>query len=412
MGSLQDTVDRLSQQLHQPVLVDDPALSPLAYSAHEDADLDAVRAQSILMRRTRPEIAHHLAAAGIGDAPGPMRVPGDPGLGFRDRWCVPIRSGRRLLGYAWVIAEREITPGEHALLERFTPDAAADIEQNRAGAREDVSVQRQLRTLLSSDTAESCHAAAALVDSGAFRADQHIVVLIARRDDRLMDDAARVQANLAVHDMCRELSPRGVLAGMLGDQIVCVIGAEDGKRLGSRRRLLAARLAGCLDRRCGDAEATFVAGAGSVVESLAGVAQSRVEADWACTVAGRIPDHGPIAMWEELGVYQLLAGVADRPEQLPQSLRSLLESANGDMLIHTLEAYLDTGGDAQATAARLFLARGSLYYRLHRIEEIAGIDLGDGGTRLTLHLGLKLARLTGAWNPGAPLETGALAVAR
>jgi DNA-binding PucR family transcriptional regulator len=94
--------------------------------------------------------------------------------------------------------------------------------------------------------------------------------------------------------------------------------------------------------------------------------------------------------------------VADPPERLPAPLRRLLDSPNGEMLVETLEAYLDTGGDAQATAARLFLARGSLYYRLHRIEEIAELELSDGGARLTLHLGLKLARLAGVWAPAAP----------
>ena len=323
MGSLQDTVDRLSQQLHHPVLVDDAALRPLAYSAHESTDLDAVRTQSILTRRTAPEIAERLEAAGIGDAPGPMRVEGDPRLGLSPRWCVPIRSGRRLLGYVWIIAEREIAPTEHALLQRFAPDAAAVIEQERAGSREEVSVRRRLHALLSPDSAESCHAAAALVDSGVFRSDQHFVVLIARQDDRVMDDAARVRANVAVHEASRELSPRGVLAGMLEDQVVCVIGADDGRRLGSRRRLLAAQLAGCLESSCDDDDSgAFAVGAGSVVDSLACVAQSRAQADWACTVAARIPDHGPLAMWEELGVYQCLAGVPDRPDQLPQALRS------------------------------------------------------------------------------------------
>jgi DNA-binding PucR family transcriptional regulator len=37
--------------------------------------------------------------------------------------------------------------------------------------------------------------------------------------------------------------------------------------------------------------------------------------------------------------------------------------------------------------------RTSLYYRLSRIELISGMDLASGGDRLSLHLGLKLARL-------------------
>ena len=41
--------------------------------------------------------------------------------------------------------------------------------------------------------------------------------------------------------------------------------------------------------------------------------------------------------------------------------------------------------------------RTSLYYRLQRIERLAGTDLKDGNERLSLHLALKLAHLTGRY---------------
>ena len=47
------------------------------------------------------------------------------------------------------------------------------------------------------------------------------------------------------------------------------------------------------------------------------------------------------------------------------------------------------------------LHRTSLYYRLQRVEELAGTDLKDGGERLALHLSLKLARLAGSYKPAA-----------
>jgi hypothetical protein len=37
---------------------------------------------------------------------------------------------------------------------------------------------------------------------------------------------------------------------------------------------------------------------------------------------------------------------------------------------------------------------GLLYYRLQRVEQLAGTDLKDGHERLCLHLALKLARLS------------------
>ncbi|MDU0290494.1 helix-turn-helix domain-containing protein [Saccharothrix longispora] len=89
------------------------------------------------------------------------------------------------------------------------------------------------------------------------------------------------------------------------------------------------------------------------------------------------------ARWSDLGAYRLLLG--DAPQG---ALAGLSEE-----FTRTLEAYLDSGCDARATAAALHLHRTSLYYRLGRIAELTGRDLADGRVRLELHLALKLVRL-------------------
>jgi DNA-binding PucR family transcriptional regulator len=84
-----------------------------------------------------------------------------------------------------------------------------------------------------------------------------------------------------------------------------------------------------------------------------------------------------------------------RSEALPPGLMRLFEADGGESLAETLERYLDLASDAKAAAASLSLHRASLYYRLHKIEELTGVTLKDGEQRLALHLGLKLARLAG-----------------
>ncbi|MEJ2852224.1 MULTISPECIES: helix-turn-helix domain-containing protein [unclassified Saccharothrix] len=90
-----------------------------------------------------------------------------------------------------------------------------------------------------------------------------------------------------------------------------------------------------------------------------------------------------VARWSELGAYRLLLG-ASAGEVL---------AGLSPTLLSTLEAYLDSGCDARATAEALHLHRTSLYYRLGRIAEVTGRDPADGRARLELHLALKLARL-------------------
>jgi DNA-binding PucR family transcriptional regulator len=92
---------------------------------------------------------------------------------------------------------------------------------------------------------------------------------------------------------------------------------------------------------------------------------------------------------------QLPAG-AEAAASLDPRLATLLDRADGPV-ITTLETYLDLAGDAKASAERLSLHRGTLYYRLQKAEQIAGVNLRNGGDRLALHLGFKLARLTGLY---------------
>jgi DNA-binding PucR family transcriptional regulator len=80
-------------------------------------------------------------------------------------------------------------------------------------------------------------------------------------------------------------------------------------------------------------------------------------------------------------------------------MQRLLDSGDAAVLVPTLECYLDLGGDARAAAEALFVHRSSLYGRLHRIEEVARVDLGSGEDRLELHLGLRLWRLGGGHLP-------------
>ena len=70
----------------------------------------------------------------------------------------------------------------------------------------------------------------------------------------------------------------------------------------------------------------------------------------------------------------------------------LFRSERGSELVPTLEAFLATLGAPLATAERLHVHRNTLLYRLTRIEAVAGVDLRDPETRLTLHLALRIGQ--------------------
>ncbi len=74
------------------------------------------------------------------------------------------------------------------------------------------------------------------------------------------------------------------------------------------------------------------------------------------------------------------------------ALRRLRDEQQTDLL-HTLEVYLDAGGNGVQTAELLTIHRSTLNYRLARIEEISGAKLSDPLVRTNLQIALKLLRL-------------------
>jgi sugar diacid utilization regulator len=101
----------------------------------------------------------------------------------------------------------------------------------------------------------------------------------------------------------------------------------------------------------------------------------------------RIPD-GATA-FEELGFYRLVDaaqvdGQVDR--YVREWLGTLLEydTTRHSDLVHTLAQYLECGGNYNDSAGALHIHRSTLRYRLGRIRELTGFDLGDANIRFNL----------------------------
>jgi DNA-binding PucR family transcriptional regulator len=88
-----------------------------------------------------------------------------------------------------------------------------------------------------------------------------------------------------------------------------------------------------------------------------------------------------VTIFDDLGVYKVLASAHDTAamERFVQEwLGELIgyDAAHGTDLVLTLSEYLDRGGSYQASAQALMVHRSTLKYRLRRIREVSGHDLG------------------------------------
>lgn len=115
-------------------------------------------------------------------------------------------------------------------------------------------------------------------------------------------------------------------------------------------------------------------------------------------LALRVPEGGgrreAAAVYDDLGVYQLLSEVSDLTgvdEFVRRWLGALLEydERRGSSLVLSLSHFLDAGGRYDTAAATLGIGRSTLRHRLDRIRELSGHDLAVPDTRFQLHLATK-----------------------
>ena len=373
--SLQEIVDALSVSLGRPVLIDDVDLRPLAYSI-QFGELDTVRTESIL-GRTAPDPARDaLFGHGIGNATEPVRIPARPAIGMEARVCIPILRGGRRLGFLWLIEDPAVS-AEDLRRAREAASSAATVLQTEADTQLDRrrSEQELISALLGED-ARAAAGAAAVLDADHYVPPRPLVVCVGMGSPptrAITDVLDRFRARIPVkHALCGEVDGRAT----------CIVGAQATSG--------AVQLAEALQSVQPEGTTAHV-GEGHAVGELAGAPASHRRALAALRAAAERGQ--PVARWDDLRAHRLLTALPPSAlEDMPAGLQQLLDGSH-EQLVLTLETYLDHAGDVKSTAAELWLHRTSLYYRLRRVEEVAGVDLSRGEDRLLCHVALRLARL-------------------
>ena len=163
---------------------------------------------------------------------------------------------------------------------------------------------------------------------------------------------------------------------------------------------------------------SFTIGVSRAVADPADLRRAGLEAELAVNVADGAPEQ-PILAFEDTGTYKLLLG--QDPDELQrfydETVATLVayDSQYETELVGTVEAFLDADGNVAATSQRLFTHRHTVRYRLDRVRELTGLDVGSSDGREKLSLGLKAMRVLGIAAPAGPASeagTGAGRVPR
>ena len=100
----------------------------------------------------------------------------------------------------------------------------------------------------------------------------------------------------------------------------------------------------------------------------------------------------PVLAFEESGAYRLLlSAMSEDPAELQRFYAETVEPlvAYDEQyetgLVQTVEAFLEADGNVAGTAQRLFTHRHTIRYRLERVKELSGLDVGstDGREKLS-----------------------------
>jgi sugar diacid utilization regulator len=163
---------------------------------------------------------------------------------------------------------------------------------------------------------------------------------------------------------------------------------------------------------------TFALGRSRLAAEPADLPRAGNEALLAANVAeGDVHDEDGhrVMAFDDTGAYRLLlSAMSEDPAELQRFYAETIEPLvaydeqyETDLVV-TVEAFLDADGNVAGTAQRLFTHRHTIRYRLERVRELSGLDVGSTDGREKLSLGLKAMRVLGIAARGGPAtEQGA-----
>ncbi|MFE6411752.1 helix-turn-helix domain-containing protein [Streptomyces sp. NPDC057837] len=402
LGDLDSLADAVAALVGGSVTIEDTESRVLAFSSTEE-NVDEMRRLTILGRRVPPwrvaamkEAGFFQALWGADDVLHRPAHGGDP-----ERLVGAVRAGGEVLGSLWVAAVggRPLAPNAAETLRAAVRAAAAHLLHHRTHSSGGRLVEDAARALL-----EERGSVEVLVERAGLppREPCAVLALGTGADRPADDDPSGLHSLLTLH--CAALGHRVVVIPAGGRTLVLLSGLErEPGRADAQVRRLGSALAGQLSATIGPAVKVAL---GDVVPGLARAAESRRSAER--TLQALTAGAGPLGVARSedvadmVGVLQVvdaLREVALPPRTSVARLREFDAGHSGSCLVETLRAYLDHFGDVSAASRTLGVHPNSLRYRLRRIAQVSGLDVGDPDARLLAQIQLRLGEAADGARP-------------
>lgn len=293
-----------------------------------------------------------------------------------------------------------------ALLRLVTTLVASEVERLRAPVRASQEAATTfLHAAVGSPPADREDLDAQAAELGVDLGDGASVI-VARAHAHALEDGWRARVLAAVERGARAVAPAAIAAHAdretpAAEVLVLVPGGDAD---------LAARAGDAILRELNAALPGngFTVGRSRIAADVTELQRAGNEALLAANVAEGDEDR-PALAFDETGAYRLLlSAMSEDPAELQRFYSETVEPlvAYDEQyetdLVQTVAAFLDNDGNVAGTAQKLFTHRHTIRYRLERVRELSGLDVGSTDGREKLSLGLKAMRVLGVTAPGGP----------
>jgi PucR C-terminal helix-turn-helix domain/GGDEF-like domain len=382
---LRALIDGIAATLACQVVLDDERQRLIAHTGH-DVTADGVRVASILARGATPEIRTWFEQWGILEATEPVRTPADDARQIAPRWVVPLRHHGMLLGFVSVLDHGRLTREQ---LLPVLESAAAIAEALYVARRAEPRVSALLELLVLPRPAGPDDDLTPEISAMYPHTGPIAVVTFARRGPHAGLDGGPELLG-AVRHACRAFPAHTALYAAIEEGVVALVPVRPDRVIAPATRLAESVIARTPD------PPGIVAGVSSADWDARRAARAYGESIRALRIPLADPGAEAISCWDRAGAFRALTllPVAGETDPIDPRVRALLERPQ---LARTVETFLDSAGDAGATARRLRIHRATLYQRLARVDDLCALDIQrSGNDRLTAHIGLRLAMLAEA----------------
>jgi sugar diacid utilization regulator len=327
-----------------------------------------------------------------------------------------LRVGDSSVGRMLLRGRRASPPA--ALLRIVVALIASEVERLRAPERASEAAQEAfLRAVLGREVTDRDNLVARAAELGIDLAGGGAIVVVRTHHYGAGEDDSRGRVLAAAERATRVTATGGSLAAVLdtptdpAGQIVILVPDGDEALVRRVADVVGAELQASLHGF------TFSIGHSRIAQDPVDLYRAGNEALLAANVAeASPPEEGSVAVlaFEDTGAYRLLLpAMSEDPAELQRFYAETVEplvaydEQYDTDLVQTLETFLDADGNVAGTAQRLFTHRHTIRYRLERVRELCGLDVGSTDGREKLGLGLKAMRVLGiAASRGPAREAG------